>query len=115
MKKSHFNPKKIKFLLEYEGFGRVTDNELAEMIGVKVDTIARWKNKSPDLFDRINQSGITFYKLLEMPNDALLSVLGYKPSLLYNWNKKRPNLMIKMNQFFEKTNLTFEMIYETNN
>jgi hypothetical protein len=109
---TNFNPKKIKFLLEYEGFGRVTDIELANMIGVKVDTIARWKNKSPDLFDRINQSGISFYRLLEMPNYQLLEVLKYKPSLLYNWNKKRPNLLIKMNQFFEKTNLTFEMIYE---
>jgi hypothetical protein len=112
MTKSKFNPNRIKMLLEYKGHGRVTDSQLAEMFNVKVNTIARWKIKTHPLFDKINKSGITFFKLTEMPNKDLVAALGLNPLMTYEWNKKRPKLFLSLAEFLEKHNLTFEEIYQ---
>jgi len=115
MKKTNFNPNKIKFLLEYKGFGRVTDTKLAELFGVKKNTIARWKIRSPILFDKIANTGFLFDRIIEMPNDVLINSLKMNPLTAYNWNKKRPYLLEKTKEFLDKHNIKFEEIYENNN
>jgi len=111
MEKSKFNPNRIKLLLEYEGHGRVTDKQLAKMFNVKVDTIARWKIKSPAVFDKIAKLESNYLRSLEMPNKQLIKLLKMNPLTAYAWNKKRPNILINSAAFFIKYNLTFEQIY----
>ena len=85
------------------------------MLGYKKDTIERWKRKSPELLDRVDSSPFLFFRLLEMPNDALLFRLGLPPHNKYAWNKQRPKLLTNLQSFFNKTGITFEDIYENNN
>ena len=113
--KTNFCPNKIKCLLEYKGFGRITDSELAELLGVKKNTISRWKIKSPILFDKIHNSKIEFEKLIKILNNQLIFILKLNPINIYNWDKQRPLLLTKLEYFFNKTGLTFEDIYENNN
>lgn len=113
---SNFSPNRIKFLLEQNGYGRVTDTKLAEMLNRKKHNIAMWKNKSPDLLDRINDVCVkydfTFYELMEVPNKNLVVLLGKHPLIAYQWEKKKPKLILDLINFFGTTGLTFEMIYK---
>lgn len=112
MKKTNFDPNKIKCLLEYKGLGRYTDEELAKMWNVKKNTIARWKIQSPALFDKIHDTGLTFFQLVEMPNQDLINLLKLHPNQVYKWNKKRPSLLINAESFFIVTGIKFEEIYK---
>ena len=103
--------KKIKFLLEEKGHGRVTDQQLAEMFGVKKDTISRWKIKPPALFEKIKNTGLTFEQVVFLDNKEFVKLIKLNPLMAYNWNKKRPNLLTKTYEFTTKYKIDFESFY----
>lgn len=113
---SNFSPYRIKFLLEQNGYGRVTDTQLAKLLNRKKHNIAMWKNKSPNLLDEIDYAcgitGLTFTQLMNLPNKELMVALGKHPFVAYQWNRKRPQIIADLFYFFGATGLTFEMIYE---
>ncbi len=106
-----FNPNKIKFLLEQQGKPRPTDEQLAEMLNVKIDTIYRWKSKGMPLFDKIFATGIRFEVLVLLSNEVICKGLGYNETTVYRWNKSRPKALLKLQKFLNESGIKFEDIY----
>ena len=46
-----FKPEEVRDLRSFQ----MTDEELASMLGVSVDTIARWKKNNPEFFEAYHQ------------------------------------------------------------
>ena len=116
--KSNFCPNRIKLMLEYKGYPRVTDTQLSIMLGYEIANVSVWKNKSPELLDRIhevcNRLECTFNQLMQMPNRQLVYELNMHSINASFWDKKRPKVLVELTRFFEETGLTFEEIYKKN-
>lgn len=116
--KSNFCPNRIKLMLELKGYPRVTDTQLSIMLGYEIANISVWKNKSPELLDRIynvcNRLELNFKQLMQLPNRQLVYELNMHSINASFWDKKRPKVLVELTRFFEETGLTFEEIYKKN-
>ena len=107
-----FNPNKIKFLLEQQGKPRPTDDQLAEMLNVKVSTIQRWKRDGVPLFDKIFATGLRLETFLKLDNEFICLGFGMSEASAYKWNHGRPKILLKLQKFLNETGIKFEDIYK---
>lgn len=116
--KSNFCPNRIKLMLEVKGYPRITDTQLSIMLGYEIANISVWKNKSPELLDRIhnacNRLELNFNQLMQLHNRQLVYELNMHSINASFWDKKRPKVLVELTRFFEETGLTFEDIYKKN-
>lgn len=107
----HFNPEKLKFLIEAKGNKRPNDKELAELLNVSLNTIARWKVSGMPLYDKVFSTGIRFNTFMRLDAQTACMGLGYAPITVYRWNKKIPIALTNLNNLLKKFNILFEDIY----
>lgn len=107
-----FNPDKLKFLIEAKGYKRPTDKELASILGVKINSIARWKKTGHRLFDDIHKTKIPFETLIKQDNKSICEMLKYTKNAHTNWEVSRPNVLISLQKTLRKFNIKFENIYD---